>query len=141
MPKPRCTRIGSRSADGRDGAGMERRAYAPMMRASCWTTWAALGVAAALAAGCGMLTPVPPIPSECDIPPGTGVAFVGDATLGELGLAAPGGESLGARAWITDEPILFEPTGNVIRVICAELEDGTFMLSPYPPTSVPNEGG
>jgi hypothetical protein len=80
-------------------------------------------------------------PPECEFPPGVALSFAGDTTLGEVGLAAPGGEALRARAWITADPILFESAGTTTRVVCAALEDGTFALSPYPVPDVPNEGG
>ena len=102
---------------------------------------AMLGVALGVAcAGCEPIV-VGAAPSECEFPPGVALSFAGDTTLGEVGLAAPGGESLRARAWITADPILFESAGTTNRVICAKLEDGGFMLSPYPVPDGPNEGG
>lgn len=80
-------------------------------------------------------------PPECEFPPGAALSFAGETTLGEVGLAAPGGETLRARAWITADPIAFESAGITTRVICAELDDGTLMLSPYPVPDTPNDGG
>src|SRR5688572_26670905 len=89
---------------------------------------ALLGVAlAAAGAGCERIV-VGAAPRECEFPPGVALSFAGDTTLGEVGLAAPGGETLRARAWITADPILFESAGTTTRVICAKLEDGTFAL-------------
>jgi hypothetical protein len=102
---------------------------------------AMLGVVLAGAgAGCEPIE-VGTAPPECEFPTGVALSFAGDTTLGEVGLAAPGGETLRARAWITADPILFESAGTTTRVICARLEDGTFTLSPYPVPDVPNEGG
>ena len=82
-----------------------------------------------------------PVPADCQFPDGVPLAYAGETTLGEVGLAAPGGEGIDARVWITAEPIVFEAAGTTTRVICAQLDDGSVMLSPYPVPDVPNEGG
>lgn len=82
-----------------------------------------------------------PIPADCQFPDDVVLSYAGDTTLGEVGLAAPGGEGIEARVWITAQPIAFEAAGTTTRVICAQLDDGSLMLSPYPVPDVPNEGG
>ena len=82
-----------------------------------------------------------PVPADCQFPHDVRFSHSGETTLGEVGLAAPGGERLEARVWITAEPIAFEAAGTITRVICAQLDDGSVMLSPYPVPDVPNEGG
>ncbi len=90
--------------------------------------------------GCGVAGPEA-VPADCQFPEGVRLSHAGDTTLGEVGLAAPGGEGLEARVWITAEPITFQAAGTTTRVICARLDDGSIMLSPYPAPNVPNEGG
>ena len=97
-------------------------------------------VAAAALAACALVSPIGEPPATCEFPRNVALSFAGETTLGEVGLAAPGGEELPARVWITAEPILFV-SGETTRVICAVTPDGLTSLSPYPVERVPNEGG
>lgn len=94
---------------------------------------------AALLVGCGPTAARPP--AECQFPDEVTLSYSGETTLGAVGLAAPGGEGLRARVWITASPIRFEGAGTTTRVICAQQEDGSVMLSPYPVEQAPSEGG
>jgi hypothetical protein len=68
------------------------------------------------------------------------LSFAEETTLGDVRLAAPGGESLRAYVWVTAEPVEI-PDGTLQRAICADGSNGTFIVSPYPARSGPNEGG
>ena len=97
-------------------------------------------LAAASLTACGLVSPIGEPPAICEFPPDVPLSFAGEATLGEVGLAAPGGEELPAHVWITAEPILFV-SGETTRVICAVTGDGLTSRSPYPVEQAPNEGG
>ena len=89
---------------------------------------------------CGVMPTARPPAAQCDFPDDVALSFAEETTLGDVGLAAPGGESLRAYVWITAEPVR-TADGAMQRAICADGLDGTFIVSPYPPPSVPNEGG
>lgn len=98
-------------------------------------------LASACLAACGIVSSIGTPPATCQFPAGVPLSFAEETTLGEVGLASPGGEELPARVWITAEPIVFESSGETTRVICAVTRDGSTSLSPYPVTLMPNEGG
>lgn len=102
-------------------------------------TVVAVLMSAALLVACGLGAPRPP--GECGFPDDVVLSYSGETTLGAVGLAAPGGESLRAQVWITATPILFEAAGTTTRLICAAGDDGSVMVSPYPVRDVPNEAG
>ncbi len=46
---------------------------------------------------CGILSPIGPPPAICQFPGGVPLSFAGETTVGEVGLASPGGEELPAK--------------------------------------------
>ena len=83
-------------------------------------------------AACGILSPIGPPPAMCQFPDGVPLSFAGETTLGEVGLASPGGEDLPAKVWITAEPILYEPIGRTTRMFCAVEANGSTSIVPFP---------
>jgi hypothetical protein len=97
-------------------------------------------LAAAGLAACGIVSPIGAPPATCQFPDGVPLSFAEETTLGEVGLASPGGEDLSTHVWITAKPIPFQSSGETTRVICAVTDDGTY-LAPYPVERMPNEAG
>lgn len=98
-------------------------------------------LAAVCLAACGIVSSIGTPPATCQFPAGVPLSWAEETTLGEVGLASPGGEDLPAHVWITAEPIVFESSGETTRVICAVTRDGSTSLSPYPVTLMPNDSG
>lgn len=102
-----------------------RAAQNGSVRRHVWTVQI-LGLTLLIVTGCEMLWPTQAAPAGCEFPEGTEIAWVGVATLRQLGLAGeldPSFADARGQVFVTAEPIVMEMDLVPRRRACIRFEE------------------